>query len=109
MVKKKFMAGAVAAAVLALGGSLLTAAPASAAEIPFGYLNCVQGSIRTQGHGTNAQTHSLNQGGTVFVRNFPSSGAAYVTRTWYSGVKISSHGSVYTPGVLSWANQNCSD
>lgn len=106
---KRFTTGAVLAGVAILGGSLLVAAPANAAEVPFGYLNCTQGSIRTQGNATQAQTHFVTQGGSVFSRSFPSSGSGYATRTWYSGKNISSNGGVQTVGNIAWANQICSD
>lgn len=105
--KRKITSGLAAAVVIAPGLSLLTAAPANAAEVPFGAFSCSQGTILTSGRTALTPTHFLTQGGQTCSKTFANSGSLYKTNNWCSGKYAPPGGGVQNPGSISSAYQNC--
>ena len=94
--------GVVAAmvAVVTLG----IAAPAQAAQgKELGAKSCTEGSAATTARATGSQQHRANND----YKTFPGSGATYVTRTWYTGLKSVSSSRVDVGGSLSSASIFC--
>lgn len=105
---KKTMIAALVA-VAAVGGSLLAAAPASAASRDFGYISCPAGSVFTRATANYDVTHTVFRDATVQKKTFPSTSATSRSTTFYSSLPVSTRSSITNPGTISSATANCAD
>lgn len=93
--------GVVTAIVLAAG--LGIAGPAQAAQgRDLGAKSCVSGSVATSARATGSQVHRQNNDYKTFA-----SSSAYVTRTFYGGIKNVTSSYVDVSGSLSSASIFC--
>lgn len=106
---KKFLLTAGVFSIVA--GSVLTAAPAMAANQPFNYqMSCVAGSVFTRATANYNVDHSVWVNGVKKPSSISYSNSATPrVTTYYSGYQVTTKGNISNPGTITNAAYNCND